>query len=337
MRYGPRPRLSGIVRRWHKRMAIVYSKHYDISCFGLERLHPFDSRKYGRAWRDLGRIAGQHLRGHHIPVDRAANDVDLLQAHSADYLTRIRRSESLAAALEVPVLRHAPGWLLRWRVVLPMRWAVRGTVLAAKAALDRGWAANLSGGYHHAQRDRGEGFCLFSDIAIAVRQLRSEGLLRSPGRIAYVDLDAHQGNGVCHEFMVDREVYIFDMYNRNIYPARDTEARRRIDCDLPLPSACAGTEYLRTLRSHLPEFVDSISRSAGIALAIYNAGTDVCADDPLGGMALSALDILERDLFVMHQFRSRGIPVVMLPSGGYTGNSYRLIAASLGKLLEPWS
>lgn len=309
--------------------AIVYSPNYNISFWGLERLHPFDSRKYGRAWTELRRTVGAQISRLHIPVDRAATDPELLLAHSADYLSSLRHPRSLAAALELPLLRFIPAWSTHWRVVRPMRWAVRGSVLAAKAALEHGLGINLSGGYHHAKRDESEGFCLFSDAAIAIRQLRAEGLLSPTGHIAYVDLDAHQGNGVCHQFMDDRSVFIFDAYNPRIYPAYDVQARERIDCDLPLPKGCRGGEYLSLLRQNLPAFLDSISRSERVVLGIYNAGTDVIEGDPLGLLLLSASDVLARDMFVVSQFRDRGIPLVTLTSGGYTRESYRLIATSV--------
>lgn len=312
---------------------IVYSPHYDISFFGLERLHPFDSRKYGRAWRELQRSCGQQLRERWVPVDRPANEQELLLAHTAEYLQKIRNARALAAALELPILNRAPVWLTWWRVVKPMLWAVRGTILAAEAAVKHGWAVNLSGGYHHAKPDRGEGFSLFNDIAIAIRQLRANGTIAGNARVAYVDLDAHQGNGVGHQFLDDREVFLFDMYNRQIYPAYDTVARQRIDCDLPLLQDCGGEEYLQKLRDRLPGFLDNVGRSQPIALGVYNAGTDVFTGDPLGGLSLTSDDIRERDLFVMNEFRSRNIPVVMLPSGGYTAESYRLIAASVAALL----
>ena len=198
-------------------------------------------------------------------------------------------------------------------------------------------ALNLSGGYHHAKPDRSEGFSLFNDIAIAVRHLRAAGAIPADGRIAYVDLDAHEGNGVCHQFLEDREVFIFDMYNAQIYPAYDQVARRRIDCDLPLEMDCTGREYLTQLRERLPGFLDSIARSRPISLGIYNAGTDVYQGDPLGCLSLTADDILERDLFAMNAFRERKIPVVMLPSGGYTAESNCLIASSARELLRSGS
>ncbi|RPI78842.1 MAG: histone deacetylase, partial [Planctomycetaceae bacterium] len=110
----------------------------------------------------------------------------------------------------------------------------------------------------------------------------------------------------------------------------------RIDCDLPLPANCPGNSYLKILIEHLPGFIDACSRSQRVDLAIYNAGTDVVRGDPLGGLELTPDQVLERDLFVFAQFRQRGIPVVMLPSGGYTAESYRLIASTVAEMLKQY-
>ena len=313
---------------------VVYHHRYNIGFFGLERLHPFDARKYGRAWSVLKQELGSGLLEFHTKVDRPVSDRELLLVHSQEYLAQLRQSKVIAMTLEMPLFQFAPAWLLRWRVLQPMRWAARGSVLAARAALETGVAVNLSGGYHHAKPTQGEGFCVFSDAALLVRQLRVEGKIQETDRIAYIDLDAHQGNGVCHQFRGDREVFLFDMYNKDIYPKADYEARERIDCNVPLAFNCLGGEYLRLLRDKLPGFLDSISKSATVRLAIYNAGTDVFAGDKLGGMCLSADDILERDLFVIRELRKRQIPVVMLLSGGYSRKSYRLVAATVLHLIK---
>lgn len=315
-------------------VAVVFSPRYDIRFFGLERLHPFDARKYGRAWADLQRRLGSRLGRHHLAVDREASDAELLLGHTPEYLARMRRSGPMGEALGLPAFGWLPSFLARWRLATPMRWAVRGTILAARAALEKGFAINLSGGYHHAKPDHGEGFCLFSDIAIAVRQLRQEGTLAPDARIAYVDLDAHQGNGVCAQFKNDPGVFLYDQFNEDIYPIFDQAARDRIDCAVPVATGCSGGEYLALLRSRLPGFLDNVSRSRSIDLGIYNAGTDVFTGDPLGGLDLSADDVRTRDLFVIDEFRRRRVPVVMLPSGGYTRESYRLIAASVEAILE---
>lgn len=315
---------------------VVYSRHYNIGLYGLERLHPFDSRKYGRAWKLLRRHFGPALRQLHLRPDRAASRDELLLVHSADYLARLRDPQYVARALEVPQLRHLPGWAIDWHVLRPMRWATRGTTLAARAALDHGFVVNLSGGYHHAKPDRGEGFSIYADVAIAVASLRATGALGETDRVVYIDTDAHQGNGVCHAFMADNRVFIFDIFNARIYPMFDVEARKRIDCDVGITGDCTDNEYLRELRDRLPGFLDSACNSR-VGLGVYNAGTDVFAGDPLGGLNISASAIRERDLFVVGELARRRIPTVMVLSGGYTRQSYQLVADSVIPLLEQCS
>lgn len=312
---------------------VIYSPRYNISFFGVEKLHPFDSRKYGRAWELLWRRFGPRLADHHIPVDRPVSDEELSWVHTPGYLQSLHDPTVVATALEIPLLRRLPAWLLAWRILRPMRWAVRGSVIAAKAALRHGTAVNLSGGYHHAKPDKGEGFCIYSDIALIVQQLRHEKFLTTTDTVAYVDLDAHQGNGVCHQFLHDRQVAIFDMYNKDNYPRGDLPARGRIDADVPVHFLYNRMKYLTLIRERLPWFLDSFAGSRP-RLAIYNAGTDVYAHDKLGGLSLSAEDVLSRDMFVIQQFRQRQIPVVMLLSGGYSPESHRLVAHTVARLLD---
>lgn len=313
--------------------AIVYAPQYNIGFFGVERLHPFDSRKYGRAWAGLRERFGARLRDHHVRPAGPISDADLRTVHTDPYLDRDLRSAAyVARALEVPPLARAPRWLIDWRVLRPIWWAAAGTITAAREALARGFALNLSGGYHHASQARGEGFCVYSDIGVAVAVLRRDGDLAGGDRVLYIDLDAHQGNGVARVFERDPTVFIFDVYNREIYPC-DSQARRRIDCDLPVPSGYDDGRYLGTLRRELPRFLDAFS-GPGPRLAVYNAGTDVFAGDPLGRLSVSAEGVFERDRFVIDELSRRGIPCLMLPSGGYTRESYRLIARTATWVLE---
>jgi len=317
-------------------MKVIYHPAYNITFFGIERLHPFDAKKYGRAWALLKAEFGRDLKKYHVPVKAPISEKDLLLAHTPAYLQSLLSSRVLARALEIPLLALLPASLPRWRVLRPMRWAVQGSIAAARSALESGLAVNLSGGYHHAKPDQGEGFCLFSDAALLVRHLRTEGRLSSTDKIAYVDLDAHQGNGVCHQFRDDPHVRILDMYNHDIYPREDFAARDRIDCNIPLEFNCPGAKYLRLLQDRLPAFLDNISAPRPPHLAIYNAGTDPFAGDRLGGLCLSAADILERDLFVIDQCRIRNIPVVILLSGGYSAESFRLVAATVASLIRKY-
>ena len=192
---------------------------------------------------------------------------------------------------------------------------------------------NLSGGYHHAKPDHGEGFCVFNDIAYLVHRLRSDGQLGPDDRVAYIDLDAHQGNGVCHHFLTDRRVFVYDTFNAGIYP-HDLAARARIDCPVTLRRGMHGATYLQLLKERLPPFLDAVRRGGRIGLAVYNAGTDVFEHDLLGGLCLSAADVLKRDLFVIDELRARNIPAVMLLSGGYSPESYRLVANTVVELLK---
>ena len=312
---------------------LVYSRHYNIRAFGLEKLHPFDAHKYGRAWKLLRTHFGKELDRHWVRPPRQIQRDELLLVHSAEYLEQLKDPTYVARALEVPQARLVPGRLLDSAVLRPMRWATMGTVVAAQEALQHGLAVNLSGGYHHAKPAAGEGFCLYSDIGLAVRVLTDRGLISADGTIAYIDLDVHQGNGVCHVFLHDPQVFIFDMFNPRIYPAHDTAARDRIDCPIRLPANCVDSEYMSLLSNRLQPFLDSISRNRSIALAIYNAGTDIYERDPLGQLRVSAAGILERDLYVLRELRGRGIPTMMLPSGGYTDQSHEMIATTIQSLL----
>ena len=313
---------------------VVYSPRYDIRACGLEDRHLFDTRKYSRAFGRLSLRLGESFTAMTTSPKCPLRQKDFLAVHSKSYLARLKSASYLAEILEVPDVERIPAPIVRYVVLRPMRWACAGTLLAGDLAVKHGFAINLSGGYHHAKPDAGEGFCVYSDIALVIHHLRGTGAVAAGAPIAYVDLDAHQGNGVCDCFSSDRSVGIFDMFNRDIYPAHDDEARRRIDCAIPLRSECPTDDYLELLEYRLPQFLDSLARSSRIALLIYNAGTDILQDDPLGQLSVSADAIIRRDLFVARQAWRRSIPFIMLLSGGYTEQSHRVISDSVAKILQ---
>jgi histone deacetylase 11 len=314
---------------------IVYSRHYNIGLLGFERLHPFDSRKYGRAWKQLRRWFGEDLGRFALRPPRAISKAELLTVHTAAYLKRLRDRKFVAGVMEIPQLRHLPGWLINWCVLRPMRWATMGTLLATREAMDHGLAVNLSGGYHHASPEFGHGFSAYADVALAIAALRKSERLGEKDKVVYVDLDAHQGNGVCRSFLKDSRVFVYDQYNQNIFPA-DILAQRRIDCDVPLYQGCHEADYLAALRKSLPVFLDSICRSGDVKLAVYNAGTDIYAADQLGGLNVSPAGILERDRFVLNELTQRQVPTTVVLSGGYSRESYIFVAEMVGYILETW-
>ena len=262
-------------------------------------------------------------------------EADLLHIHTPDYLRQLSDPSFIAAVLEIPALAFLPLWLIDRCVLRPMRWATMGTLIATQEALRHGLAVNLSGGYHHARPDHGHGFCAYADIGFAIHELRRAGHLANTDTIIYIDLDAHQGNGVCRTFVDDPRVFIYDQYNLLNFPF-DARARRRIDCDVALALGCTDADYLSALQTHLPPFLDSLTQTGTVRLAIYNAGTDVYGADRLGGLSISAAAILDRDRFVLNALMQRCLPTAILLSGGYSQESYRLVAQMVAYILTTW-
>lgn len=310
---------------------VVYTPEYDISFFGVEKLHPFDTHKYSRAWNAAREQEKALLEAATIAPDRPVSDEELLRVHTPAYLAELRSPAYLAQALEVPPVALFPYALIDSHVLRPMRLATRGTILAAEKALETGGVAvNLSGGYHHASREKGEGFCVFSDVPVAISAIRADGRLTPDARILIIDLDAHQGNGFERACREDDPVSFLDLFNEQIYP-RDGIARERINVPLPVKSGIGDEEYLGLLRGALPDFLD---KRLDATLAFYNAGTDVHQSDLLGGMNLTDDGVFERDRFVLDALAERGIPTVMTLSGGYSPASYALVARTLLHLLR---
>jgi histone deacetylase 11 len=314
-------------------LRLIMSPHYDIRLWGIERLHPFDSCKYGRAWEGLRARFGAALDGLRQDPAAPVTDADLLRVHTAPYLESLQRSAVLAAALEVPPLRWVPNALLRAKLVEPMRWATQGTIDAAGWALEHGCAINFAGGYHHAHADRGEGFCLFADVPVAIAHLRANGKLSGTDKIVVIDLDAHRGNGWETILENDYAVQFFDVYNKRAYPGPHTPSKR-FEAVHGMPSMMSGDDYLFFLQQHLPAFLDQHRHAR---LVFYNAGTDILADDPIGRFDVPAEQVAERDRYVIDQLDMRGMHWVMLPSGGYTSQSHELMQRGFSHAIERYA
>jgi histone deacetylase 11 len=299
---------------------LVYHPRYNITAFGLERLHPFDSRKYRRIHDAL--IARGLRRSTDFVRPGRVTPGELLTIHTREYLRSLRRPEILARILEVPVVARLPGWVIDWRVLRPMRYAVGGTIVACWLAMEHGVAINLGGGYHHAAAGWGGGFCVYADVPLAAKALHDEGRV-AKGLV--IDLDAHQGNGTASLFQDWPWAAIFDLYERDNFPAR----KEPEDYPMPVRSGLTGVEYLEIIRETLPMALDATRPD----LLIYNAGSDPFAEDPLAGFRLTMSDLAERDLMVVTMARERGIPVAMVLSGGYSAESWKIHADSIEGIL----
>jgi histone deacetylase 11 len=308
-------------------MRLVYSPRYDIALPLIGRLHPFDGRKYSRAWGLLEAYFGSDaLQPLTVAPAGPAAEGELLRIHTRGYLESLRDRRTLARVLEVPALRWLPRGVLESRILEPMRWAVAGTCLAASLAREHGVVFQMGGGFHHAFRDHGEGFCVYADAALAVESARQPG-----DHIVVIDLDAHRGNGFESIFERDGQVHILDAFNFQIYPGLPAGYLDSHPYAVPFPSGTGDARYLEAVEAHLPAFLD---RFRGAALAIYNAGTDIVAGDPLGQLTMSPEGVLRRDRFVIEEVAARGIPLVIVTSGGYTKVSHRLIFETARGLIE---
>lgn len=227
---------------------------------------------------------------------------DVLLVHTEDYVTRLR-----AGALTARELRRLG---LPWSKALVRRsfLAAGGTIGAARAALIEGIASNLAGGTHHAFAERGEGFCVLNDVAVAIRTLRREGLIE---RAAVVDCDVHQGNGTATIFAGDANVFTFSMHGAKNYPL----FKARSTLDVELPDGTGDDEYLRILAEHLPRV---FAHSPDIIF--YLGGADPYAGDKLGRLSLSIGGLRARDELVLSECHARGVAVATVMSGGYAAD-----------------
>lgn len=186
------------------------------------------------------------------------------------------------------------------------RRSVGATIAAARTAVDEGISANLAGGTHHGFADRGEGYCVFNDVAVGARVLQRD---RSARRIAIVDLDVHQGNGTAAIFQDDDTVFTFSMHGEKNFPFRKEVS----DLDVALVDGTGDDEYLSLLRHHL----DDVLNCHHPDFVFYLAGADPYEGDRLGRLKLTVDGLRCRDEIVFAACKRRGVPVAVSMSGGY--------------------
>jgi len=307
-----------------EKIPIIFSEHYDITLLGLQRLHPFDSEKYGRVYKYLVEKVGIDKNRFYHP--EIISEKELLSVHTKQYLSSLNHSINIASIAELMMISLVPNFILQSRILKPVKYATGGTILGCQLAMEYGWAINLSGGYHHAKSESGGGFCFFADIPIAVYKLFKKNPELS---VLIIDLDAHQGNGYASIFKNDPRIHIFDIYNEEIYP-QDLEAKRYIEFDYPVKSYIEEREYLSLLEREINKAIVKSKPN----LIIYNAGTDILRGDLLGGMSISGDGIVKRDEVVFRNSLKQKIPIVVVLSGGYTRRSAAIIGRSIENILK---
>ncbi|MEP1442513.1 MAG: histone deacetylase [Hyphomicrobiales bacterium] len=224
----------------------------------------------------------------------------LTLAHSADYVDAV-----LNGTVPDKIARDI-GFPMNPSVALRGQCATGGSVLTARLALEYGLAANTAGGSHHARYEQGAGFCVFNDVAVAVKVMQQEALAT---RILIVDLDVHQGDGTAQIFAGDPSVFTLSFHGRKNYPHEKAVS----DLDIALTDAMGDERYLQKLDEVLPRLLDRGKPD----LVFYNAGVDSHEGDKLGRLALSEDGLFQRDHFVLSECRARNIPVACVLGGGY--------------------
>jgi len=283
-------------------MRVVYSPRYHIDI----GTHVFPTIKYVWLHRELDGAGGYQFTE---PTPATWDELALV--HTDEYLQKARSGDFTAAEIAELELPWTP------EVVDGFRLMTGGTILAARQALDpasRGVGANLGGGFHHAFSNHGEGFCLFNDVAVAIRLLQREGRIT---RAAIVDCDVHHGNGTAMIFDRDPAVFTMSIHQQYNYPA----FKPRSSLDIGVADRLPDAEYLARLQNALPRVMESAPD-----IVFYLAGADPFEDDQLGGLALTKPGLLERDRLVLQACQRADVPVVITLAGGYARRTEDTVA-----------
>ena len=284
--------------------------------------HRFPAGKYR-----LLRERVEHHPGLRLDEAPPASDGELALAHSPDYVSAVVDGHLAPAALREIGFPWSPEMVER------SRRSVGATIAAARAALAEGLAANLAGGTHHASADKGSGYCVFNDTAVAARLMQAEWHRgrRELLRVAVIDLDVHQGNGTAAIFRNDESVFTLSLHAERNFPFR----KEASDLDVGLPDDCGDADYLAALDAALDQLEN---RHAGSlpGLVFYLAGADPHENDRLGRLKLSAAGLAERDRRVFDWARRLRIPLAVSMAGGYGRDIEVTVAVQLATLDLAW-
>ncbi len=315
--------------------AAMRAFHSDHFVLPLPAGHRFPMEKY-RLLRERVQAELPGIELHEAP---AASDGELALVHTPRYIGAV--AEGLLSAAE----QREIGFPWTERMVQRARRSVGATIAAARQALRDGVAANLAGGTHHAYADKGSGYCVFNDVAVAARLMQAEHHRDARGRLGawapavptllrvlVIDLDVHQGNGTAAIFEDDPTVFTLSLHGARNFPFR----KEASDLDVELPDGCRDAAYLDALDAALAE-VWRRHEAAAPGLAFYLAGADPHEGDRLGRLKLSAAGLAERDRRVLQALRERHIPVALSMAGGYGRVVADTVSVHARTLAEAWA
>jgi acetoin utilization deacetylase AcuC-like enzyme len=288
---------------------LIYSNEYWMFDTGR---HVFPLQKYRLVYENL---LSMGARREDFLRPRPASDEDVLLVHTARYLKHLKTGTLSPAELQALELRFSPD-LVRFALL-----SVGGTLLAARKALEDGLALHIGGGFHHAFRDHGEGFCVLNDVAVAVEKMIAE---KRASRVMVVDCDLHQGNGTAAIFSGREDVFTFSLHQMDIYPSEKPAGT----LDAGLWSGDGDAKYLAELGAHVPQIYKEFRPD----LVLYLAGADPFEKDQLGGLQLTLAGLRERDRIVIENARRCRIPVAVVLAGGYAAEIEDTVAIHLNTI-----
>ena len=260
--------------------------------------HVMQINKYQKVFDRLNRL-GIKKQTFHEPVKATFEELSLI--HSTEYINEFLSGEHTANTIssELPLDNQITDFFL---------YATGGTILAAKEALKNNCAINLNGGFHHAFRNKAEGFCYINDIAVAIAVLQNENTIN---RALVIDCDLHQGNGTARIFRNNEKVFTFSIHQQNIYPIKE-----RSNLDIGLYDLTGDADYLTHLEKNIPKVLASHCPE----LVIYQAGADPFSGDQLGSLKITKEGLKKRDDFILEKCKELSIPVAGTLGGGYASN-----------------
>lgn len=283
--------------------------------------HRFPMQKYGL----LREAVADTLPGVRLREADAAGDAVLTLAHDPAYVQAVATGTLAPAAMREIGFPWSPALVER------SRRSVGATLAAADAAWAEGVGVNLAGGTHHASAAQGSGFCVFNDVAVAIRREQQ----RRPGvRCAVIDLDVHQGNGTAAIFADDPAVFTLSLHGDRNFPFRKVSG----SLDVPLPDGCDDALYGSALDAALARLGEA-HHAAPFDLLFYLAGADPHEGDRLGRLKLTAAGLQSRDRTVFDWAAARALPVVMCMAGGYGHDLAAMVAVqrcSVAEAFHAW-
>lgn len=286
-------------------LKIAYSP---VFAHPLPEEHRFPMQKYELIPKQL--LDQQIITQDNLFCPQTIDEQGILSAHTQDYWHRMK-----ALTLSTREMR-AIGFPLSKELIAREVCIVQGTIECSLYALKYGVSLNIAGGTHHAFADKGEGFCLLNDFAIAAYYLLNNQLVN---QILIVDLDVHQGNGTASIFRNNTRVYTFSMHGAHNYPFRKEQS----DLDVALADGTDGTTYLNLLETNLTMLLSTVQPD----MVFYLSGVDVLNTDRFGKLDLSIDECKRRDEIVFALCHANNIPVTVAMGGGYSPNVQDIITA----------